>query len=79
MAKIPYKIYLEESEMPRQWHNLRAVMKNKPAPFLNPATMQPVTLDMLSNVFCEALAAQELNVTDEYIDIPAEIRSFYKM
>ncbi|MBR2086202.1 MAG: pyridoxal-phosphate dependent enzyme, partial [Oscillospiraceae bacterium] len=77
--EIPYKIYLEESELPKQWYNVRAEMKNKPAPLLNPATHQPATLDELSAVFCRELAQQELNTTDAYIDIPEEIQSFYKM
>lgn len=77
--EIPYKIYLEESELPKQWYNVRADMKNKPAPLLNPATHQPMTVDELSNVFCRELAEQELNDTDAYIDIPEEIISFYKM
>ena len=77
--EIPYKIYLEESELPRQWYNVRADMKNKPAPLLNPATHQPCTLEELSHVFCEELAKQELDDTTPYIDIPEEILSFYKM
>ncbi len=77
--KIPYKIYLEESEMPRQWYNVRADMKNKPAPILNPATMKPVTVEELSPIFCEELARQELDDTTAYFDIPQEIRDFYKM
>ena len=77
--KIPYKIYLEESELPRQWYNVRADMKNKPAPLLNPATLQPVTFEELRTIFCDELARQELNDTDAYIDIPKEIRDFYKM
>lgn len=77
--KIPYKIYLEESELPRQWYNVRADMKNKPAPLLNPATLQPITFEALRTIFCDELARQELNDTDAYIDIPKEIRDFYKM
>ncbi len=77
--KIPYKIYLDESELPRQWYNVRADMKNKPAPLLNPATLKPITFDELRQVFCDELARQELNDTDAYIDIPKEIRDFYKM
>ena len=77
--EIPYKIYLEESEMPKAWYNLRADMQKKPAPLLNPATHEPATLDELSAVFCRELAEQELNETDAYIEIPQEIRSFYKM
>ena len=76
---IPYKTYLEESEMPKQWYNVRADMKNKPAPLLNPATHKPMTAEELSVVFCDELVQQELNDTDPYIDIPDEIRDFYKM
>ena len=78
-TKIPYKIYLDENEMPKQWYNLRADMKNKPAPLLNPATMKPITLSELSEVFCEELARQELDETTPYIDIPEKILNFYKM
>ena len=77
--KVPYKMYLEENEMPKQWYNVRADMKNKPAPLLNPATKQPMTLEELSGVFCTELAKQELDDTSAYIDIPEEIRKFYKM
>ncbi len=76
---IPYKIYLEESEMPKQWYNVRADMKNKPAPLLNPETLKPMTFEELRGVFCDELVRQELNDTDAYIDIPQEIRDFYKM
>ena len=77
--KIPYKIYLSESEMPKTWYNVRADMKNKPAPLLNPGTLKPMTAEELSAVFCEELVAQELNNDDRYIDIPQEILDFYKM
>lgn len=77
--KIPYKIYLEESELPKQWYNVRADMKNKPAPLLNPATHKPMTLEELSGVFCTELAKQELDDTTPYIDIPEEIIDFYRM
>ncbi|MCR5671442.1 MAG: TrpB-like pyridoxal phosphate-dependent enzyme [Butyrivibrio sp.] len=79
MSNIPYKIYLEESEMPRQWYNVRGDMKKKPAPILNPATLKPVTLDELSGIFCKELAMQELDDTSRFIDIPEEIRNFYRM
>ena len=79
MENIPYKIYLSENEIPKQWYNVRADMKNKPAPLLNPATLKPMTLEELSQVFCEELAKQELDDTTPYIDIPDEIRDFYKM
>lgn len=79
MQNQPYKIYLSESEMPKYWHNLRAVMDKKPAPFLNPATKKPCTKEDLLPVFCEDLVDQELNETDEFIEIPEEIKDFYKM
>lgn len=78
-TKIPYKIYLEESEMPGEWYNVRADMKKKPAPMFNPATLSPVTAADLEPVFCKELVAQELNATDRYIAIPQEIQDFYKM
>ena len=77
--KIPYKIYLEENEIPKQWYNVRADMKNKPAPLLNPATLKPMTAEELGVVFCDELVKQELDDTTAYIDIPAEIQDFYKM
>lgn len=77
--KIPYKIYLEESEIPKSWYNLRADMKNKPAPLLNPGTLQPMTAEELQQVFCDELVAQELDDTNAYIPIPQEIQDFYKM
>ena len=77
--KIPYKIYLEESEMPTAWYNLRADMTNKPAPLLNPGTGQPLTAEELSPIFCEELIQQELDDTTTYIEIPQDIRDFYKM
>ena len=77
--KIPYKIYLEESEMPTQYYNVRADMKKKPAPLLNPATLKPMTAEELNQVFCEELVKQELDDTTAYFDIPQEIQDFYKM
>ncbi|SFB70747.1 TrpB-like pyridoxal phosphate-dependent enzyme [Butyrivibrio sp. YAB3001] len=77
--KIPYKIYLSEDEIPKQWYNVRADMKNKPAPLLNPATLQPMGFEDLRPVFCDELIKQELDDTTPYIDIPQEIRDFYKM
>ena len=77
--EIPYKIYLEESEMPKAWYNVRADMKTKPAPLLNPATHEPMTLNELSQVFCRELAEQELDNDTAFIPIPQEIRDFYRM
>ena len=76
---IPYKIYLEEDEMPKAWYNLRADMINKPAPLLDPVTHKPMTHEDLAGVFCDELIEQELDDTTAYFDIPEEIRSFYKM
>jgi tryptophan synthase beta chain len=79
MEKIPYKIYLTEEEMPKKWYNVRARMKEKPEPIMHPGTGKPCTAEDLAPIFCDDLVAQELNVTDEYIDIPEEILGFYKM
>ncbi len=78
-TKIPYKIFLSEDELPKQWQNLRADMKEKPEPFLNPGTGKPCTKEELEHVFCSEVCDQELNTTDRFIDIPEGIQSFYKM
>ena len=77
--KIPYKIYLSEDEIPTQWYNVRADMKNKPAPLLNPATLQPLTAADLAPIFCDELNKQELDNDTQYFDIPEEIQKFYRM
>lgn len=77
--EIPYKIYLNENEMPEYWYNVRADMKNKPAPLLNPGTHKPMTAEELEGVFCSELVKQELDDTNRQIPIPKEIRDFYKM
>ena len=77
--KIPYKIYLTEDEMPKKWYNVRADMKNKPAPLLNPATLEPMKAEELEGVFCSELVKQELDNDTAYYDIPEEILEFYKM
>ena len=77
--QIPYKIYLNENELPKKWLNLRAFMDKKPAPLLNPETLKPITKEELSGVFCSELVDQELDETTPYIEIPEEIREFYKM
>ncbi|MBQ8881209.1 MAG: TrpB-like pyridoxal phosphate-dependent enzyme [Oscillospiraceae bacterium] len=77
--EIPYKIYLEESEMPKYWYNLRADMVNKPAPLLDPKTHKPMTAEDLAPVFCDELIKQELDDTNPYFEIPEEILNFYKM
>ena len=77
--KIPYKIYLSEEEIPKAWYNIRADMKTDHRPMLNPATLQPVTFEDLRPVFCDELVKQELNDKDRFIEIPQEVRDFYKM
>lgn len=77
--KIPYKIYLEESEMPRYWYNVRADMPNKPAPLLDSETGKPISKEKLGKVFCTELVNQELDNDTAYIEIPKEIGDFYKM
>ena len=76
---VPYKIYLSENEIPTKWYNVRADMKNKPAPLLNPGTLKPLTHDELLPVFCDELVKQELDNDTAYVDIPTEIQDFYKM
>ena len=78
-TEIPYKIYLSEEELPKNWINLRAFMDKKPAPLLNPQTQKPMTEEELSQVFCNELVKQELDDYSPYIPIPTEIRDFYKM
>jgi tryptophan synthase beta chain len=77
--KIPHKFYLTEEQMPKQWYNIRADMKEKPDPLLNPGTLKPVTLEDLSPVFCEDLAKQELDDNTRYFDIPEQIQEVYRM
>lgn len=77
--EIPYKIYLNESELPENWYNVRADMKNKPAPLLNPGTGKPLSAAELSPIFCDELVRQELDDTTALIPIPQKIRDFYKM
>lgn len=79
MAEIPYKIFLDESEMPTSWYNVRADMKNKPAPLLNPGTHEPMKAEELEGVFCSELVKQELDNDTRFFEIPEEIRNFYKM
>ncbi|MBP5654521.1 MAG: TrpB-like pyridoxal phosphate-dependent enzyme [Clostridiales bacterium] len=79
MSEIPYKIYLAENEIPSKWYNVRADMKNKPAPLVNPGTGEPMKAEDLFPVFCEELCRQELDNETPYIDIPQEIQDFYKM
>ncbi len=79
MTKTPYKIYLSEEEMPKSWYNLKAVMKELPPPMLHPGTLKPCTIEDLQPVFCDELIEQELNTKDLYIEIPEDIRDFYKM
>lgn len=76
---IPTKIYLSENEMPKYWYNIRADMKEKHAPFLNPQTLKPCELKDLEPVFLRKLMEQELDHTTRLIEIPEEIREFYKM
>ena len=77
--EIPYRINLSEKEMPKAWMNIRAVMKNKPAPMLDPGTKKPVTEEQLSQIFCTELARQELNTDDLFIEIPQGVLDFYRM
>lgn len=79
ISKVPYKIYLDESEIPSSWYNVRADMKHKPAPLIHPATLKPLTFEEMQPIFCDELIRQELDDTTAYIPIPEEILNFYKM
>ncbi len=79
MAKIPHRLYLTEEQIPSQWYNLRADMKELPDPLINPATGKPVVAEDLYPVFCEELARQELDNTTRYVDIPGEIMDMYQI
>ena len=76
---VPYKTYLAEDELPTAWYNMRADMKVKPAPMLNPATLKPVTAEELEHVFCQKLVKQELDDTTQFIPIPEDVLKFYRM
>ncbi|MBO6067558.1 MAG: TrpB-like pyridoxal-phosphate dependent enzyme, partial [Kiritimatiellae bacterium] len=76
---IPYKTYLTENEVPEAWYNVRADMKVKPAPLLNPATLEPVTAAEAERIFCKELVRQELDENTAYFPIPGAIRDFYRM
>lgn len=77
--KVPHRVYLSEEQIPKEWYNLRADMKEQPDPLLNPANMQPIVTEDLYPIFCEALAKQEMDATTRYFEIPDEVREFYKM
>lgn len=79
MAKIPHRLYLTEEQMPKQWYNLRADMKEQPDPIINPATMKPAQESDLYPVFCTKLAHQEMNSDTRYFDIPEEVQEMYKI
>lgn len=79
MGKIPYKTYLSEEEIPKQWYNVRADMKEQHDPLLDPATLKPVATEDLYPIFCEELSKQEMDSTTRYIDIPEPVREFYRM
>lgn len=79
MKNIPHRFILPESELPKQWYNLRADMIEQHDPMLNPGTMKPITAEDLHPVFCEELADQELDTTTRFIDIPEEVRDIYKI
>ena len=78
-GEVPYKTYLEENELPSAWYNVRADMKKKPEPLLDPATFKPVTAEALEHVFCKELVRQELDDTTRFIPIPEEVQKFYRM
>ena len=79
MAKIPHRLYLTEEQMPKQWYNLRADMKEQPDPLIHPGTHEPLPVEALYPIFCEKLARQELDCTTRYFDIPEPVLDMYKL
>ena len=79
LNNLPYKLYLDESEMPSTWYNVRADMKNKPAPLIHPATLEPLKFEEMQPIFCDELIKQELDDDTRNVEIPEEILNFYKM
>lgn len=79
MSKVPYRIYLSEDEMPKQWYNVRADMKEQHDPYIHPGKMKPATEEDLYPIFCKELAHQEMDCTTRYYDIPEEVQEFYKI
>ncbi|MBQ6112880.1 MAG: hypothetical protein IJL10_01325, partial [Synergistaceae bacterium] len=77
--EVPYIIYLDEQDIPSSWYNVRADMKNKPAPLIHPGTLKPLTFEEMRPIFCDELIRQELDEDTAYIPIPEEILNFYKM
>lgn len=79
LKKVPHRVYLTEEQLPKEWYNIRADMKEQPDPMLNPATLQPVTAEDLYPVFCKDLVEQEMDSSTRYFEIPDAVREFYKM
>ena len=77
--KIPYKTYLSENEIPTKWYNIRADMKTKPAPLINPGTGKPLSIEEMNPIFCEELNKMEVDNDTRWFDIPTEVLEFYKM
>jgi len=78
MASIPYKTYLTEESLPRQWYNLRADMPQLPDPMLHPGTHQPIQAEDMFPIFSEELCRQEFDTTNRFIDIPEEVFEYYR-
>ena len=72
------RFFLSEGELPTQWYNIQADMRNKPLPPLNPATKEPVTVEDLSHIFAHECAKQELDQEHAWIDIPQKVLERYK-
>lgn len=73
------KFLLSEAEIPEQWYNITAEMKNKPQPMINPGTKEPLKAEDLYPLFAEELSRQEVNQSDAWIDIPEAVREKYKI
>ena len=71
------RYFLQESDIPRQWYNIQADMKNKPMQMLNPATHEPLKAEDLYPIFAEELCRQELDTTRRWTEIPEEVLRMY--
>ena len=78
MSDKKKRYMLPEEEIPHYWYNIQADMVNKPMPPLHPGTKQPLKAEDLYPIFAEELCRQELNQTDQWIEIPEEVREMYK-
>jgi len=72
------KVFLDESELPRQWYNILADLPTPMKPPLHPATGEPINPEDLAPVFPMNLIEQEV-ASDRWIDIPELVLEKYAL